>query len=325
MNSKNKTLLYLSQGLFETGGYHHELLLSKSLSQFYGISEINFKIKRINKSFENGFQYIVFLFKVFFQNYSDVNVVTARTALMSILKNWFNNKKIFVVIHNHDEQMNYSKSFKIYLKILFKIVKKCSNEKVKVVVGSKFWVNYFKEKFDLNTCVFPNLFEVNHYQKFSKRNKNNWIYLGQWSSKNDDRITELAQKLSRNGFYCFFSTNDFNEPKAHNGSFEIINFFSHNDFLEQVSLSLCTLALTKINEGWNRVAHESLLLGTPVIGYKKGGLGDLLSESNSIAVKNIEEAYECIIGKLFIMPDNEFIIKYDLINASKYLSKFLIR
>jgi hypothetical protein len=36
---------------------------------------------------------------------------------------------------------------------------------------------------------------------------------------------------------------------------------------------MCTVCLIKVNEGWNRLAHESILIGTPVFGYGNGGLG----------------------------------------------------
>jgi hypothetical protein len=55
-----------------------------------------------------------------------------------------------------------------------------------------------------------------------------------------------------------------------------------------------TLALSNYQEGWNRTAHESILVGTPVIGYANGGLSDLLQLSHSKIVKSPNEAFRLI-------------------------------
>jgi hypothetical protein len=36
------------------------------------------------------------------------------------------------------------------------------------------------------------------------------------------------------------------------------------------------------------LAHESILIGTPVLGYGNGGLGELLKKSHSIIVQDID-------------------------------------
>ncbi|MDI1232945.1 MAG: hypothetical protein PSX81_01545, partial [bacterium] len=75
----------------------------------------------------------------------------------------------------------------------------------------------------------------------------------------------------------------------------------------------------KVNEGWNRTAHESLLVNTPVIGFKRGGLGDLLKQSNSVIVNSVEEAYNCIEGDVWVLPDEKFLEKYSIKNTTEYL------
>lgn len=312
---------YLSFGINKTGGYRHELFFGEQLKKNWSktIPNIEFKVFRLNRYFTNFIQHFYLFLWSFFKSNADINIVTSKLGLAAILKNWINKKLVYIVIHNDDENDGKSKILKKYYQLLFKLLKKINHKRFQLVVVSSFWKKYFNDLGINNVVYFPNFFDTEKYLKLRKVNKNPWINLGQFSSKNDAEIVRISRELSRKGFYCYFCTNDPLEARPHNGSFEIIYFLNFQDYLEQVSLSHCTLALTIINEGWNRMAHESILLGTPVIGYNKGGLGDLLKESNSVIVKNADEAMTCIIENIFMLPDSNFIEKYDIKNANNYL------
>jgi glycosyltransferase involved in cell wall biosynthesis len=45
------------------------------------------------------------------------------------------------------------------------------------------------------------------------------------------------------------------------------------------------VALSRFREGWNRTAHEALLAGTPVVGVRAGGLGELLDGAGQLMVE----------------------------------------
>jgi glycosyltransferase involved in cell wall biosynthesis len=80
------------------------------------------------------------------------------------------------------------------------------------------------------------------------------------------------------------------------GNVAIRYFESPENYLQEMAASLYTLALPLFNEGWNRVAHESILVGTPVIGYPKGGLADLLKQSNSHMAHHKEDVLHIILN-----------------------------
>lgn len=311
---------YISHGQFKTGGYRHEQMLCQSLLDYFEFSQLN--NHRLEKQLTNFFSHIKLLVWSFFKSNADINVVVLRTGISAMLRNWFNQRQVWIVLHNYDEQDNKSKTLKLYFKVLFFLLKKVSHQRFKIIAVSPFWCQYFKSQFQIKHVEwFPNLFDVSKYQSFKNNEKFPWIHLGQFSSKNDEQIFELAKRLSKDGYYCYFSTLNPETAAPNNGSYEIICFNGFLDYLSQVSHSLCTLALVKINEGWNRVAHESLLLNTPVIGYQKAGLGDLLKESNSICVKNIDEAYICIKEAVLMLPDEHFILKYDASRGKEYIQK----
>ena len=152
--------------------------------------------------------------------------------------------------------------------------------------------------------------------------KKKQIHLGQWSFKNHPDVFEIAKQLSAKGYYCYFSTN-FKDFASKNSDYEVVYFEQFEDYLTQMAASEFTLALTAINEGWNRVAHESILVGTPVIAYAKAGLLDLVNESKSISANNINEVLQAIENKN-VQANPSLLAHYDIKNFDEYLYKILI-
>lgn len=52
---------------------------------------------------------------------------------------------------------------------------------------------------------------------------------------------------------------------------------SHEDYLYLLKSSSAVITYSQFKEGWNRVAHEAMLMGVPVIGSGLGGMGELLA------------------------------------------------
>jgi hypothetical protein len=185
-------------------------------------------------------------------------------------------------------------------------------------------VKYFKEKVKNNIYIFhfPNFFNNEYYSDFIITNKKKQIHLGQWSFKNHADVFEIARLLTAKGYYCYFSTN-FKDFATKTSSYEVIYFDQFENYLTQMALSEFTLALTGINEGWNRVAHESILVGTPVIAYAKAGLLNLVNESKSIAANNIEEVLKAI-ENINVQANPNLLAHYDIKNVADYLNKITI-
>jgi glycosyltransferase involved in cell wall biosynthesis len=319
MYNARKKVNYISYGITKTGGYRHEYFLYKSILQFLGTEQTSGKMFRKHKLFYNIIAYFELLVWAFRRSNADINIVTARTSISAIIRNWFNKKDVWIVMHNFDPNDGKSTLLKLYYRLLFILLKKANHNRFKIICVAPFFLDYFKIKIGIkNTFLFPNLFDTNFYKEFRKSEKNRWIHLGQYSSKNDPKIPLLAKRLSENGYYCYYSTLNPKEAKSYKNEYDILYFNSFNDYLNKMSLCICTLALTKINEGWPRLSHESILVGTPIIGYANGGLGDLLKESKSTIVNSVDEAYDCITQSLLVQPNSSFTEKYDLKNFAKY-------
>jgi len=157
--------------------------------------------------------------------------------------------------------------------------------------------------------------------KKTEKKKKKQIHLGQWSFKNHPDVFEVAKQLTAKGYYCYFSTN-FKDFAAKNSNYEVVYFEQFEDYLTQMAASEFTLALTAINEGWNRVAHESILVGTPVIAYAKAGLLDLVNESNSYAAISIADVLKTIENKN-VQVNSSLLANYNIKNSEEYLYQIL--
>ena len=320
-----KFIKYISYGKYETGGYKHELFFAEQLQQFLNQKgeHVSLKIDRKNRFYTNLFAYLK-LFLLGLTANTNYNIVVARVALFAVLRNAFTQNKVYIVLHNFDEYDGKSFWLNLYYDALFFVLKNTKNDNISIVTVAPFWVKYFKEKIkhNINVFHFPNFFDGEFYSDFIAVNKKKQIHLGQWSFKNHADVFEIAKQLTEQGYYCYFSTN-FKDFATKTSNYEVVYFDQFENYLTQMALSEFTLAITGINEGWNRVAHESILVGTPVIAYAKAGLLNLVNESKSIAASNMEEVLQGIENKN-VQANSNLLAHYDIKNAADYLNKIFI-
>lgn len=74
------------------------------------------------------------------------------------------------------------------------------------------------------------------------------------------------------------------------------------------------ITMSLFKEGWNRVAHEAVLCGTPVIGSGKGGMEELLVMSGQTICTSFEDLPHHVnrLLKNRSIPDSHSLMKFDL-------------
>ena len=70
------------------------------------------------------------------------------------------------------------------------------------------------------------------------------------------------------------------------------------DYRRLLAAADVVLAVSRFREGWNRTAHEALLLDTPVVGRRQGGLGDLLDGAGQLTVAGADQLPEAVAAAL---------------------------
>jgi hypothetical protein len=249
----------------------------------------------------------------------DVNITVQRLLLPVFLRSIFTGKKVVLVFHHYDVRESLSLAYHLNYKLIL-VLLRLNYPKLKLVVVANYWVDFFvKEGVDEKSIVvFPNLFDAEVYQSISLSNpiKTNTIYLGQYGSKQHPLVFELANLLTLNGYTCVFSTNNKNEVKQM-PTYQV-NHYSYKDYLHFLATCQYTVCASLVNEGWNRTAHESLLLGTPVIGNHSGGLTQLLSESNQQFMTTAQQALAIITTNTPNNIPQSFVQRYHLNQISYY-------
>ena len=317
---KTTTIKYLSYGKYKTGGFRHEDFLTNSLSNYISKSEtIEAKKIRPTKFFKNFLAHIELLWFGFKQSNADYTIVVGRLALSAILRNLFSANKIIVVLHNYDDEDRKKFALKLYFEILFGLLRTFHFKNLTLICVAKYWQHYFTNKLGTKNRieVFPNFFDVEYYKKFKSINKEKRIHLGQWNSKNHPDVFIVAKKLCAEGYECYFSTND--KDAICEEIYFTIRYENFEEYLSQMASCQYTLALSGINEGWNRIAHESILVGTTVIGYSNAGLGELLEESNSLIANSSIKVLELIEAQKHPEIPNQFFENYDVKMAEIYM------
>ena len=66
----------------------------------------------------------------------------------------------------------------------------------------------------------------------------------------------------------------------------------NRDYLKLLKASSVVIAMSKFEEGWCRIAHEAMLLKTPVIGSGRGGMEELLEGGKQIICKDFNQLRE---------------------------------
>ena len=289
-----------------SGGRLYEILAMRVLEDKHNVS--------INRNYiknENAFKY-------FIKNHiSSINAEVCILDPYILAYGKFDvSKKNIAIIHHIDEELGKNNILgKLFLKRMISNLKKVDL----VVVVSEFWKCYLEKKgiknieiiynsYDLNTFNFTQEQILQFQSKFNFDTNKPLVYLGKIGV---GKGVEKALKYIDSSKYNLVVTGKKNQEP----NIIVAFFFTEEEF--PVFLSKCdvVLAMSTMQEGWNRIAHESLLVKTPVIGSGSGGMGELLTKSGQVIV----EDWDSLNSKIQYCIQN----KVELGNeGSKYVNQF---
>lgn len=211
---------------------------------------------------------------------TDIDILdyTASTSFLPRL----NGKRIIIFHHFDENENNKPKKYNVLFKRFLK-----NAQNATVVVVSQYWKDFLHTHNLKDVKIIYNSFDDKRYiatlDKKSFLLKYNLddkpiIYIGKNSKSKSLKAFELLQQY-KNGYNIVTTGKkiEFEGPKNLDLTFE--------DYINLLHFSSCTLLLTDFKEGWSRIAHESILCNTPVIGNGAGGMSELLEMTKQLQLK----------------------------------------
>lgn len=325
-NQKKIKTRYLSNGPHSTGGFFHESFWFGKINDFlvsigYQVSP---EIHRPDSYHKGFFRILTWFWNVFKRANVQLVLTPARCALPALVRSFFSPVNVWVVFHSFNTQkLKSNRLLSWYYTLLFACLKKSKN--AKLVCVAPYWQNYFNENCNipLHKIVYlPNLFDPSDYTAFHIIPKERSIHLGMWSPKLHKIVFEIAGRLAHNGYVCFFTSNqDLVSFGAY--GYHIAFCETAADYKNAVAKARFTLAFSAIPEGWGRVAHESCLLQTPIIGNDNTGQSDLITQANGFFANSVAEVLHIVASNSPYVPPLQFVDYYHVNKAFDFLKPHL--
>ena len=199
-------------------------------------------------------------------------------------------KKNIAIIHHVDEDIREKKIFgNLFINRIIRNLKKMD----KVIVVSKFWADYLREKGIENIEIIYNSFTIEDYhfideekRNFKKRYKmpldKPLIYIGQ--NGNGKGIEKILNVIDTSKYHVVLTG-----KKKHESDELETYYFEKDEFPLFIASCDIVITMSTMIEGWNRTAHEAILAGIPVIGPGSGGMCELLTDSHQVILKDIND------------------------------------
>lgn len=239
------------------------------------------------------------------------------TLFLSNQTTWFAGRRShnIVAIHHLDSSCSNGLS-SLYQRFCERALYRNRENFVRIVTVAECWKKQLEEKGFHNVTVIYNSFDVNLYV-FTEKDKKKFkikygftdkplIYLGNCQKKKG--VVEAYNALRDMDAYFVTTGNKDVELPIPN-----LNL-SFKEYRLLLASSDMVITMSLFKEGWNRVAHEASLCGTPVIGSGMGGMEELLWMSGQIICKSFNDLPRIVdeIIKNHPHPNIQALRKYDL-------------
>ena len=296
------------QDIQYTGGTLYEVDAIKSLQKYYDVS--------VNKNYIKSENFI----KYFYKNHKisiDANICFLDPYVVAFNKIDFSKYNI-AIIHHVDESIA-EKSFlgKLFLKRLIKNLKKVNE----VIVVSQYWKSYLEKRGIKNIHIIYNSYSLSDFElenvevsilkkRLNLNEHKPVIYLGKFGEGKG--VNKILSHIDQSKYNLV--TTGKNVPER--AGLKSV-YLSKKEFPMLLKIADVVLAMSTMPEGWNRIAHEALLVKTPVIGSGTGGMRELLERSGQKIVNDYssldQEIETCINNKIQLGNSGyDFVKQFDM-------------
>jgi glycosyltransferase involved in cell wall biosynthesis len=272
---------------FQNGGYVYDTYIRKILRKHYTLHVTYLFRGNSHKYVKKILEFAKYIIRSYFISFK-VDVVVRD--LFSTVFAPFKKKHKHVVMLHHLDIVNRNSAFfyRFFEKRFFKRVQLADM----VITVSDYWRQKLIESGCKNVLSIYNsfdlsLFEFGDQELMSFKIKYGFsldkpiIYLG--NARPEKGFQEVADVL--HGINAELVVTGRGNIK---GNLRLL-FLPYNDYLKLLKTSTLIITMSRFTEGWNRVAHEAMICGTPVIGSGMGGMRELLEKGGQLICSNIGE------------------------------------
>ena len=220
-------------------------------------------------------------------------------------------KTVGMIHHIDDALANSSLKHKWFFN---RLKKKLVEDVDLVVTVSKYWRDYLQNLGCKKIKVIYNAFDPGDYsvseekvkafkEKYGFQKKIPLVYLG--NAHRQKGVYEAYRALKDHNFQFVMTGAKNHAPDLP------VKFLSldKSDYSALLKSSDVVITMSRMAEGWNRIAHEALLSQTPVIGSGTGGMMELLQGGGQLAVAdpaNLAAAVERVLKNRKQFADSGF-------------------
>jgi glycosyltransferase involved in cell wall biosynthesis len=272
------------------GGNIYERIVGEILEKYYDASVENIGVTSKKKwRYFQAFEYFYNMYKKSCDNSINVAIKPYQASI------FFNNNKFVknVVLIHHIDSSYCSLLTKLYQEFLEYNLKKNKKNIDSIIVVSKYWKKYVESMGFKKVFVLYNAFDI---KEFDIAEEELEIFRTKHNFKNDKPIIYLGNPQPKKGVDRAFDELkdlDVQFVVSGTGSLNLENVkkldLDYKEYLKLLKISDVVLTMSQFKEGWCRVAHEAMLLKTPVIGSGMGGMKELLLGGNQVIVEDFKE------------------------------------
>lgn len=170
-----------------------------------------------------------------------------------------------------------------------------------VVTVSSYWKKELRRLGCKNVKVIYNAFDL---QEFEFERNETHEFLSRYGIPQDRPLVYIGNTGERKGGEEVYQTlKDAGYTLVMTGGkkmdLPVYSFnLSRRDYLCLLKACDVVISMSSMLEGWNRVAHEAMLCGTPVIGSGTGGMKELLQGGGQLVLKEVGGLRDAVEGVL---------------------------
>jgi glycosyltransferase involved in cell wall biosynthesis len=315
-------ILFVSQKQ-KRGGAIYEDQVKKILEKEYNLDVLELNVQKNKILFFNKLKYF-YQIKSHHPGKRYKTLITNKAGVYAGILSRKSDKKILILHHYYSDENIYP-FVNIFLKNkLLSNLKKFNS----IIVVSEYWKKYFSNYISENKIeIIYNSFDINkinsiqesiNVQSFKKKynipDEKIIVYAG--NALKIKGYDEVINQLKNNDAYFIITSGN----KDKNATLQHLHLtLDYTEYIQLLCSADITVILSKFQEGWNRIAHESLICGTPVIGTGVAGMGELLQKANQ-TIWNEGDNLQVLIKNSIGNSENTF---YGKKYASQYDLEYL--